>query len=711
MIEEARREELALVRAWARDPDTAILTLTGLPGSGRRALAAAAVADLPPADRPRIAGAADDVSGTTIVISSAPTGRDGERVIRLAALGDEASVEHYRHHAARAGARTADLAEHERAIADIAAAVGGHPGTLAALAAHAAAHPPRDTAAALEARRELDLVEWGDASAWAAELTGAVAELSADARAGLDVLAALDSGVTLDDLVAIAGTSRKRMARALEHLVNAHLVLAPAHDDATRYRVDPLVRRLLEASWLPDVPTADARAQVDAWITSLARHAGSSARSEAGFPHPAIASVAVDVEASLLRAIAERRSPDAAALLAALGPLWLMHSDERGARLAGDVVALLAHDESPAAFLARAWEASLVAELAQSPGDVDRIDAANERWVSYGDSADPVTRLRLLALVVRSWRGSLPAERMHRLCDEGRELAETLRDQPTACRFDVWTGMIHHASGEADEARAWAVRAYDRALAADDLGMKVVAAALLRTLPEEVTAGDTMPEIGDIIDAAERIGDERTLQWFAPYAIRARMAAGDVSGAGVLLDSAVAKLQTVDGWRWPVTPVVVMFAGWSAARRDWESVALADGGFGSRIRAISAGLPPAATTLFEQSCAGARAALGDDGWRTATAQAMLLDHAALLARMRSATSAPPDEGPRRRHDLTAREEAVLAALAEGLSNKQIAARLLITPKTVMHHTSAIYRKLGVTGRAGAAAWATSNPRG
>jgi DNA-binding NarL/FixJ family response regulator len=33
-----------------------------------------------------------------------------------------------------------------------------------------------------------------------------------------------------------------------------------------------------------------------------------------------------------------------------------------------------------------------------------------------------------------------------------------------------------------------------------------------------------------------------------------------------------------------------------------------------------------------------------------------------------------------------------------MSNKDIARRLGLSPKTVMHHTSAIYRKLGVRGR-------------
>jgi DNA-binding CsgD family transcriptional regulator len=55
--------------------------------------------------------------------------------------------------------------------------------------------------------------------------------------------------------------------------------------------------------------------------------------------------------------------------------------------------------------------------------------------------------------------------------------------------------------------------------------------------------------------------------------------------------------------------------------------------------------------------------------------------------------------------LTARELAVLRLVARGLANKEIAVALGITPKTAMHHTSAIYRKLGVRGRTEAVAMA------
>jgi len=56
--------------------------------------------------------------------------------------------------------------------------------------------------------------------------------------------------------------------------------------------------------------------------------------------------------------------------------------------------------------------------------------------------------------------------------------------------------------------------------------------------------------------------------------------------------------------------------------------------------------------------------------------------------------------------LTAREVEVLGLLARGWSNKQIAQRLFITPKTVSNHVEHIYAKVGVSSRAAATLYAT-----
>ncbi|MCW2612807.1 MAG: hypothetical protein QOC93_1360 [Actinomycetota bacterium] len=59
--------------------------------------------------------------------------------------------------------------------------------------------------------------------------------------------------------------------------------------------------------------------------------------------------------------------------------------------------------------------------------------------------------------------------------------------------------------------------------------------------------------------------------------------------------------------------------------------------------------------------------------------------------------------PGARQGLTHRESEVLALMVTGLSNRGIAARLVVGDETVKSHLRAIYRKLGVSDRTGAVA--------
>ena len=79
--------------------------------------------------------------------------------------------------------------------------------------------------------------------------------------------------------------------------------------------------------------------------------------------------------------------------------------------------------------------------------------------------------------------------------------------------------------------------------------------------------------------------------------------------------------------------------------------------------------------------------------------------AVLVAAGHGEPRAPSGKRPRHPGGLTRREVDVLQLAAKGLTTRQIAERLVISPKTADHHIQHIYGKIGVSTRAGAALWA------
>lgn len=87
--------------------------------------------------------------------------------------------------------------------------------------------------------------------------------------------------------------------------------------------------------------------------------------------------------------------------------------------------------------------------------------------------------------------------------------------------------------------------------------------------------------------------------------------------------------------------------------------------------------------------------------------ARLREHAAALLAVASADPGPRASAPalRRPDRLTDREAEILGLLADGATNAAIAETLFLSPGTVHWYTVKIYQKLGVRGRAEAAAYA------
>jgi DNA-binding CsgD family transcriptional regulator len=124
-----------------------------------------------------------------------------------------------------------------------------------------------------------------------------------------------------------------------------------------------------------------------------------------------------------------------------------------------------------------------------------------------------------------------------------------------------------------------------------------------------------------------------------------------------------------EGRRWPATMMRVLTATWLAGVSDGCEAAVA--------------LARAAMERFE--------AMGSEVWVRRMEE--------MLRRMgeRAPTRAGTGAG-----GLSARELEVLGLVAEGLTNRQIAERLVISEHTAIRHVANVFRKLGVKNRAAAA---------
>ena len=159
-------------------------------------------------------------------------------------------------------------------------------------------------------------------------------------------------------------------------------------------------------------------------------------------------------------------------------------------------------------------------------------------------------------------------------------------------------------------------------------------------------------------------------------------------------------------------PFAVLLLGLVAAERgDLAAAARLHGMVRGRLHLLEPATPPGWLQLYVDRVRQLRDRLGEEAFEAEARQGELDMHAnalrEVLAYADKAAGTTAHRPPARRDPdrLTSRELEVLEELITGATNKEISLRLGMSPKTVMHHSGAIYRKLGVRSRAEATAWA------
>jgi DNA-binding NarL/FixJ family response regulator len=101
----------------------------------------------------------------------------------------------------------------------------------------------------------------------------------------------------------------------------------------------------------------------------------------------------------------------------------------------------------------------------------------------------------------------------------------------------------------------------------------------------------------------------------------------------------------------------------------------------------------------------ARQALTAEAYHEAWAAGQKLTSAQVSADLSSLTLTQPSPQSPLPAGLTSRELEILRLVAQGLTDAQVAERLVVSPRTVNSHLRSIYSKLGVTSRSAATRYA------
>jgi len=365
------------------------------------------------------------------------------------------------------------------------------------------------------------------------------------------------------------------------------------------------------------------------------------------------------------------------------------------------------------------WRARLTVEF-DGPVVAARVKADLARAVGLARRGGrPDTLLRCLSFVMQALPVTGDFAAAADAAGEGLPLAEATGDARWIARFCAWAGMVANQTGEVEVATALAEQGIEQVESCRDPRAEVLLALLLSGLPSD-RAGTLLARLPGVDELIER--SHRLEPRYEPFILR--MAAGLALSEG---DLGTAAARCADCLRlaqrqasWHDLPYAVLLLTLVAARRgDLTDAAMLHGMVSSQLETLRPGVPPSFFEQYVDTVDATRVALGAerfDAFAGQGAEATRSD--ALAGPLAYAVSA---EGPSRprpmvpaqrkapEHErLTPREREVLVELITGATNKEISHRLGVAPKTVMHHSVAIYRKLGVRGRAEATAWAFRN---
>jgi non-specific serine/threonine protein kinase len=215
----------------------------------------------------------------------------------------------------------------------------------------------------------------------------------------------------------------------------------------------------------------------------------------------------------------------------------------------------------------------------------------------------------------------------------------------------------------------------------------------------------------ETLTAAREGGDTWLLGWTIALTANLAFLQGAAQRAAGLFREGLVLLHAIRA-TWGIAECLSGLAGVAGVQGQSEQAARLCGA----EQALRARLGMSTNSDYQHGLTAARAALGNLRFDALAAegQAMSLDEVVAYALTVDNGAARPSDGAERRSAsltstlLTPREHEVAALIARGYTNRQIAATLVITPRTADTHVRNISTKLELHSRAQVAAWATEH---
>jgi predicted ATPase/DNA-binding CsgD family transcriptional regulator len=521
-------------------------------------------------------------------------------------------------------------------------------------------------------------------------------------------LAVFRGTISLEAVEAVGAADEGERATVLDELarlVDHSLVQVVERAGETRYRLLQTVRQYglekLDASGETD---AVHRAQTRYLVTLAERaQAGLAGSEQARWIER------LDAERDDLRAVLDRElseAPETAGRLAGLlWPFWSRRGAYQEARIRLERAVALADQMTPAVRVGVLTGAGVLAFLqCDYHLATTRLEDALHLNHELGDRRGVATVLQRLGSIAREQGRYDEARRQH---ERSQAVWEELDDRSGVAASLDYLGFVAWLEGDSARTEELGARALATFRATGEA--QETAAALINLGAAAGYAGDSglaRRRLDEALSISRQIGYQEGIAWSQhELAILARRE-HDLPGAAALLRTSM-RLHHELGDRWRVASVLEEVAGGVLVRLDPGRAAELLGATEALRDALQAPLPPAERPDYEAAVEALRARLGpallERHWETGRARG--LERSIQSATEAIARLSSPDAPPWRHalaDLLTEREQAVLALLREGHTNREIAAELFISPSTAGVHVSNILRKLGVRSRVQAA---------